>query len=330
MKSIIGVGNALTDILAVLPDDELIRRFHLPVGSMQHVDEETGEEIWNVLREKGVQFVSGGSAANTIGGTSVFGMKSAFIGKVGDDELGSLFRTSQENLGIESILFKGTLATGRAMVFVRSDTGERTFATYLGSAIQLEPDELKGEFFIGYDYCYIEGYLVQNQDLLRKATELAKMAGCTVVLDLASYNVVESNNAFLHDIIENYVDILFANEKEAEYFTGKSTEEALEDMASICDIAVVKMGERGSIIRRGNKVYKIKACPAHAIDATGAGDIYASGFIYAHSLGMPLDICGRVGSIISGKVVEVVGPKVDIPRWKTAKAEIRNLMGLAV
>lgn len=328
MKSILGMGNALTDVLAQLPSDELLKKFHLPKGSMQHVDEETGNKIWNTLKAMGVQYVPGGSAANTISGTSIFGMPSGFIGKVGDDELGSLFKTGQENIGIKPTLLKGSRASGKAMVFITAPNAERTFAVYLGSAIELTAEELKPEYFQGYDYFHIEGYLVQNQSLLRRAVELAKEAGSIISIDMASYNVVESNDAFLHDIIENYVDIVFANETEAKAFAKREPEEALDEIAKICKIAVVKLGPHGSMVKSGDEKYKIDAWPAATIDATGAGDIYAAGFLYAHSLGMPVKICGEVGSIISAKVVEVIGPKVDVPRWKAAKKEIRELMGI--
>lgn len=327
MKSVLGIGNALTDILAVLPDDDLLKEFHLPKGSMQHVDEAAGNKIWQILREKGVQYVPGGSAANTIAGTAVLGMPSGFIGKVGDDELGSLFRTGQENIGIRPVLLKGKAASGRAMVFITAPNAERTFAVYLGAAVELGPEDLEPSYFRGYDYFHIEGYLVQNRELVRRAVELARAAGMIVSLDMASYNVVESNNAFLHDIVENYVDIVFANEAESMAFTGKEPREALDEIAGICEIAVVKLGPDGSMVKKGDEYYKIEACPAEALDATGAGDIYAAGFLYAHSCGMPVGICGEVGSIVSAKVVEVIGSKVDIPRWEIAKEQIRRLIG---
>lgn len=330
MKSILGIGNALTDILAILPDDELLKTFHLPKGSMQHVDAETGNKIWYALKKSGMQYVPGGSAANTITGTSIFGMRSGFIGKVGDDELGSLFKSGQENIGITPILLKGTKASGRAMVFITAPNAERTFAVYLGSAIELGPSDLKKEYFKDYDYFHIEGYLVQNQQLLRKAVEYAKEAGAIISLDMASYNVVESNDAFLHDIVDNYVDIVFANETEAKSFTKKEPREALDEIAKMCKIAVVKLGPDGSMVKSGEDYFKIEAWPANTIDATGAGDIYAAGFLYGHSLGMPIKECGEIGSIISAKVVEVIGPKVDVPRWKSAKEEIRALIAKRV
>ena len=320
------MGNALTDILAVLPDDSFLRQFHLPKGSMQHVDMETGDKIWQTLKPMGVQYVAGGSAANTITGTAIFGMKSGFIGKVGDDELGHLFKSDQEQYGIKSMLLKGVSSSGRAMVFITAPNAERTFAVYLGAALELGPDDLRKEYFEGYDYFHIEGYLVQNQKLIRKAVEMAKEAGCIISMDMASYNVVESNEAFLHDIVDKYVDIVFANESEAKSFTRMEPREALDELARHCDIAVVKIGKDGSMLKCGDEYHYIEAWPADTVDATGAGDTYAAGFLYAHSLGMPLKVCGEVGSIIAAKVVEVIGTKIDIPRWKAAKKEIRELI----
>lgn len=326
MKSILGMGNALTDILAVLQDDSLLRKFHLPRGSMQHVDMKTGDTIWKELKKMGVQYVAGGSAANTITGTAIFGMKSGFIGKIGDDDLGHLYKSDQEQYGIKSLLLKGEHSSGRAMVFITAPNAERTFAVYLGAALELVPQDLKPEFFEGYDYFHIEGYLVQNQNLVRRAVEYAKAAGCVVSLDMASYNVVESNEAFLHDIVEDYVDIVFANESEARSFTRLEPRAALDEIARHCSIAVVKVGKDGSMVKSGDEYHYIEAYPANTIDATGAGDTYAAGFLYAHSLEMPLKVCGEIGSIIAAKVVEVIGTKIDIPRWKDAKNEIRTLI----
>lgn len=327
MKSILGIGNALTDILAVLPDDSLLKKFHLPKGSMQHVDMETGDRIWQALKPLGVKYVAGGSAANTITCTSIFGMPSSFIGKIGDDELGLLFKSDQEQYGVKSMLLKSIHSSGRSMVFVSGGNAERTFAVYLGAALDLVAEDLKKEWFEGYDYFHIEGYLVQNQALIRRAVELAHDAGCIISIDMASYNVVESNNAFLHDIVERYVDIVFANETEAKAFTKIADPKvALEEISTHCEMAVVKVGKDGSWVKSGSEEYHIPAWPAEPVDATGAGDTYAAGFLYAHSLGLPLKMCGEVGSIIAAKVVEVIGTKMDVNRWKQAGKEIDALI----
>ncbi len=171
---------------------------------------------------------------------------------------------------------------------------------------------------------------MQNQDLVRRAVEYAHRAGGIISLDMASYNVVESNLAFLHDIVEKYVDIVFANETEARAFTGLSDPQAsLDEISRLCRTAIVKVGKDGSWVKRGNEVHFIAPWPAATVDATGAGDTYAAGFLYADSLGLPLKTCGEIGSIIAAKVVEVVGTKIDIPRWRLAKQEIRDVIAAA-
>ena len=253
-------------------------------------------------------------------------MPSGFIGKIGDDELGLLFKSDQEQYGVKTTLLKSPHSSGRSMVFVSGGNAERTFAVYLGAALDLVPEDLKPEFFEGYDYFHIEGYLVQNQALARRAVELAHKAGCIISIDMASYNVVESNLAFLHDIVERYVDIVFANETESKAFTKlDDPRKALDQIARMCKVAVVKVGKDGSWIRSGENTHFIEAYPAQTIDATGAGDTYAAGFLFAHSLGLPLEACGHAGSIIAAKVVEVLGTKIDIPRWKSAKNQLREL-----
>ena len=320
MKSILGMGNALTDILALLPDESLLEKFHLPHGSMQHVDAKTADTIWRDLKPLGVQYVAGGSAANTITGTAVLGMPSGFVGKVGDDELGSLFYADQHRNGIKSCLLKGEHASGRAMVFVTGPDADRTFAVYLGAALELGPDDLIPEMFHGYDYFHIEGYLVQNHELILKAVQMAKEEGLKVALDLASYNVVEDNLAFLNKIIASYVDIVFANEEEAKALTGLQPAEALESIAAQVEIAIVKIGEHGAMAIRGNERVLVPAVEANCIDTTGAGDLFAAGFIYGMSVGRSLVDCARYGTITAGKVIEVIGPKMTGSGWDSVRA----------
>ncbi|MCQ2133555.1 MAG: adenosine kinase [Bacteroidales bacterium] len=326
MKSILGIGNALTDILAVLPDDTLLERYHLPKGSMQHVDMETGDKIWDALKEYGVKYVPGGSAANTVTCTSIFGMPSGYIGKIGNDELGHLFKSTMEQYGVKTTMLYGTKSSGRCMAFITEANAERTFADYMGAALEMKPEDLRPEYFQGYDYFHLEGYLVQDQELISRAAQLAKEAGCIVSIDMASYNVVESNDAFLHNLVDNYVDIVFANETEARAFTHMEPREAINEIAKHCDIAVVKVGKDGSMVQRGDEFHFIEACPAKPVDATGAGDTYAAGFMYGLAQDLPLDVCAQIGSTIAAKVVEVIGTKIDVPRWREAKIEINKLI----
>lgn len=328
MKSILGIGNALTDVVILLNDDKLLKQYHLPKGSMQHVDKEIVKKIGLNLKTKDFQIVAGGSAANTIAGTAMLGMHSAFIGKVGDDELGSFFKSDQIKNGINSMLLKGKTTSGISLVFITPPNFERTFAVYPGAALELAPEDLSKEMFYGYDYLHIEGYLLQNHALVSRAVELAKSEGMIVSLDMASYNIVESNNIFLHDIIKDYVNIVFANKTEAETFTGCSPRKALDIIALMCDIAVVKIGKEGSMIKSGKEYHSVKAKPAVTVDETGAGDMYAAGFLFAHSNSLPLKYCGEVGSIVAAAAVEVMGTKIDLPRLQLVKRKIRELTGL--
>ena len=173
MKSILGIGNALTDVLAILPDEELLRTYHLPKGSMQHVDMETGDRIWAALKPLGVKYVPGGSAANTITCTAIFGMPSGYIGKIGEDELGLLFKSTMEQYGVKARMLYGTKSSGRCMVFITGANAERTFADYMGSALEMSAADLKPEYFEGYDYFHIEGYLVQSQELISTAVQIS-------------------------------------------------------------------------------------------------------------------------------------------------------------
>lgn len=324
MKAVLGIGNALVDILATLPSDELLSKYRLPRGSMQHVDEVLSNNILDDLLAMGCQKVAGGSSANTINGIAKLGIKAGFIGKVGADKLGEDFRIDQQSSGIHSNLLTGNVSSGRAMVLISNDA-ERTFAVYLGAAIELDSTELTSSMFDGYSHFHIEGYLVQNHRLFERAVELAKLNGMTVSLDMASYNVVDENKEFLGRMLEHYVDIVFANEDEAMSFTGMEPDKAVHSFAELCDIAVVKIGKNGSLVKRKHEFHRIKSISASAIDATGAGDLYASGFLYGLANGLPLDKCGAIGSLCSGKVVEVIGPKMDESTWEHIRKKIEEI-----
>lgn len=325
-KSIIGVGNALMDIVVKLPDDVILLENNLPKGSMTLVDALTSESIYYQTNEMEKIMAPGGSVANTVHGLAYLSANTAFIGKVGDDELGKIYKNELEKIGAKPILFHSHTPTGVALALVTPDS-ERTFGTYLGAAVELSPNDLTIDLFNGYDIAYIEGYLVQNHELIRKAVALAREAGLTIALDLASYNVVEANLEFLKEIVSEYVDIIFANEDEAKSFTGKNPEEAVTELAGMCEIAVVKTGAKGSLIQQNNKLITIGVTGTTCIDTTGAGDLYASGFLYGISRNLPLDVCGKIASIVAGKVITVYGARMDEGLWKTIIHEIEEFVG---
>lgn len=314
MTKVLGMGNALVDALVRIDNDKVLQEQNLPKGSMQLVDWHTSEKVMKSVEGFTRSQASGGSAANTIHGLAKLGIQTGFIGKIGKDEVGTFFKNDLIDAKVNPLLAESDTRSGLALALVSPDS-ERTFATFLGAAVELSAEDLKLESFIGYDYFHIEGYLVQNYALIETAVKLAKEAGCKISIDLASYNVVEDNLDFLKRITEQYVDIVFANEEEAKAFTGKEPEEALYELAKIADYAIVKIGSKGSMVMHDNKVYRAGVIKANSIDTTGAGDLYASGFLYGLIKGFSLDRCAEIGSITAGNIIEVVGAKMDNARW---------------
>ncbi|MBM3434912.1 MAG: adenosine kinase [Bacteroidetes bacterium] len=324
MAKVLGMGNALVDIMTMLPDDSILSRFNLPKGSMQLVDRDFSDIINNATEHVTKQIASGGSAANTIHGLASMDVETAFIGKVGKDKFGSFFSDDMKRNHIIPIILQGTQSTGKAIALISPDS-ERTFATYLGAAVELSPDDISEDLFNGYDYFHIEGYLVQNHALIEKAVKLARQKDLKISLDMASYNVVDQNLEFLKWILKDYVDIVFANEEEAKAFSGKIPDDAVTEFSEHCGIAVVKTGKSGSLVMSGKDKHSVNAIKANSIDTTGAGDLYAAGFIYGLINKFPLEKCGVLGSVLAGKTIEIIGPKMNSEHWAEVKRIIRNL-----
>lgn len=319
------MGNALVDIITRLENDDILGTFGLPKGSMTLVDHDTSNFI--NLETSGLpkQKASGGSAANTVHGLAHLGINSGFIGKVGDDDLGKFFYKDMKSKKINPILFKSIKDTGKAIALISPDS-ERTFATYLGAAIELSKEDLDSSIFKSYQYLYLEGYLVQNKELIEKALRLAKNQNLKICIDLASYNIVEEYKQLFIDLIHEYVDIIFANSQEAESLTGEKPEKAAQLIGDMTEIAVVKNGAEGSLIYNDGKITQISAKPSTPIDTTGAGDMYAAGFLFGLMNKQPLNICGNIGSLIAGRVIEVYGAKMDEFVWENLRREIKTLM----
>jgi sugar/nucleoside kinase (ribokinase family) len=326
MKKIVGMGNALVDVLIRVDNDDLLQQQKLPKGSMQLVDADFAFQLNKVTRDYHRVFASGGSAANTIFALSRLGVSTAFTGKISEDEYGMAFMSDLLAHQVHPLLIveKGDKMSGFCTALITPD-GERTFATFLGVASELQANDISENLFDDYDLLHIEGYLLQNHDLIHKAITTAKKRGMTVSLDLASYNVVAENIDFLHSLIEDHVDIVFANEEEACTLTQMSVEDSLQYLAQRTNIAIVKVGAEGSWVMSGEQKEKIAPFPAKCVDTTGAGDLYASGFLYAWINGYELASCGKTGSYLSSKIVEEVGPKFTGSTWDTILKEIKNL-----
>jgi sugar/nucleoside kinase (ribokinase family) len=321
-KSVIGIGNALTDMLVNLSNDNVLSEYQLAKGSMSLVDSQLQTAISKSVAGLPYSLSLGGSAANTIRAMARLGTNTAFIGKVGEDTTGEFYEQALRNLGITPYILRSENKSGKCVALVSKD-GERTFVTHLGAALDLVAEDIDPVIFDSYDYLYIEGYLVQDHDLIRKTIERAKEHGLKVVIDLASFNVVEENRDFLRGIVEHYVDILFANEDEARAFSGESEPiNALQYISKMCELAVVKIGTRGALIKRGEELVHVGImAAAKRVDTTGAGDFYAAGFMAGLCEGLTLRQCGTMGAIAAGKVIEIVGTTLSEEAW----SEIESL-----
>ena len=322
--SVLGIGNALVDVMISIDNDSVLNNFGLPRGSMTLVDAEQSGKIYNATLTNQKSVTTGGSAANTIHAFASLGGNCGYLGKIGNDDLGNVFKNEFQEKYINIHLYYSTKATGRVMAMVSRDS-ERTMATFLGAAIDLSPDDLDEKVFEKYNYLYIEGYLVQNHELIETAIKIAKSKNLKIAIDLSSFNVVEENLDFLKRLIKEYVDIVFANEEEALSYTGQKPEEALETLSNQCELAIVKVGKDGSLIKRGNEKVKVESIQANAIDTTGAGDSYAAGFMYGLTKDLSLEQCGKIASLISGKMVEVMGAKLPDSSWCNIKEKLNEL-----
>lgn len=318
---VLGIGNALVDILTNLESDAYFEKMGLIKGGMKLIEEDQLMKIIGLIEGMDSKLASGGSASNTIAGLARMGVDCGFIGKIGNDTYGNFYRDDLINNGVHPLLTESDLASGCSMCMITPD-GERTMGTYLGAAATLKASDLEVEMFKGYDILHAEGYLVQDHELILKAFQLAKEAGLKISIDLASFNIVEGDLEFFQMLVRDYVDIVFANEEESFAYTKQQPDEAVVTIANECEVAVVKKGSKGSIVKRGEEVVEAGVLSARCIDTTGAGDLYAAGFLYGLTRDLPLLKCAQIGAVLSGNIVEVIGSKMVSSRWEEIKSKV--------
>ncbi|HAV14583.1 MAG TPA: adenosine kinase [Opitutae bacterium] len=320
---LIGVGSPIVDAIAQV-EDSFLAQIDGDKGGMVLVDSSTITKLVDQI-PGGTITAPGGSAGNTLFALARMGASTAFLGKIGNCDQGTFYRERFKQLGGDASRFKtGDIANGRCLSLVTPDS-ERTLRTDLGAAMALTPEEISVADFEGCNHAHIEGYLLFNQALMMRVLECAKEAGCTISLDLASFEVVNATKASLSGILKDYVDIVFANEEEAEAYTGiKDDYPAMaQQLAELCSIAAVKVGARGSYIAQGNTVEKVEPMhAAHVIDTTGAGDLWAAGFLYGWSLKRPLAECARIGSILGAAVVQEQGSVLPEHVWQDILSQV--------
>ena len=313
---VVGIGNAIVDVIAHT-DDEFLSKHDLTKGSMALVDEERAQLIYDSMGP--AMEISGGSAANTIAGIASLGGCGAYIGKVKADQLGEVFRHDIRAVGVafDTVLATEGPQTARSFILVTPDA-QRTMNTYLGACVNLSPADVDPDVISASSVTYLEGYLWDPplaKEAFRKAMDIAHAAGGKVALTLSdSFCVDRFRDEFL-DLAEHSVDILFANDDEiCSLYQTDNFDEALQHVRGHCEIAALTRSEHGSVIISGDEVHVIEAEPVDKLeDATGAGDLYASGFLYGLTHGHDLATCGRLGSIAAGEVIGHLGARPQTP-----------------
>ena len=320
-KLIVGVGSALIDILSHEKEDFLSKTGAVK-GGMTYVNKEFIDKTLLISSQPPI-LVPGGSACNTVVGVGKLGGEARFVGKCGSGAMGEFFVNDLKRQNVEPLLLHSDSPTGRVLAIITPDA-QRSMFTFLGASAEIRPQDITKAFFANAAIVHIEGYLLFNPELILKVLKTAKSSGARISLDLASFNVVKESHGRLQQIIKSFVDILIANEDEALAYTGEKDEiRAIQAMAADAEIAVLKVGERGSFIASRDQIIPIQPkTGGPAIDSTGAGDLWASGFLYGLVKGYALEKCGELGSACGYEVCQVVGATIPDAGWK----RIRKLL----
>jgi sugar/nucleoside kinase (ribokinase family) len=318
---VVGIGNALVDVLTH-EDDAFIETNGLVKGAMTLVDTDRAEELYAAMGV-GIE-VSGGSAANTVSGIASFGGTAAYIGRVFDDQLGAVFAHDLRSTGV---VFRAPPATegpptGRCLIVVTPDA-QRTMNTYLGSSEYFGPEHVDGDLIASAKITFFEGYLFDRPEAKEaywKASRIAHDAERQVALTLSDTFCVERHRAEWRDLVSDQVDILFANELEAlALYEVDTVEEAFAAARADVEVAIITRGPKGSIVARGDVVEVIDPHPVEVVDTTGAGDLYAAGFLFGFTHGRSMAECGHLGSLAASAVLGHTGARPGVSLGQLVK-----------
>ncbi len=311
---VLGIGNAIVDVLTQADDAFLVAE-RLPKGGMTLIDGARAEALYDEMGP--ATEVSGGSAANTLAGLASLGGRGAFIGKVRNDQLGGIFRHDIRAAGVafETPPATDGPPTARCLIIVTPDA-QRTMGTFLGACVELGPEDIDEELVGSAQVTYLEGYLwdpPRAKQAFVKAAEAAHGAGREVALSLSDPFCVDRHRADFRDLVDGHVDILFANESEiCALYEVEGFDQALQEVRGRCKLAVLTRSEKGSVILSDGEVHVVDAEPvAHVVDTTGAGDLYAAGFLHGYTQGRGLYDCGRMGAIAAAEVISHYGARPE-------------------
>ena len=312
---VLGIGNAIVDVLSHA-EDSFLDSHGLTKGAMALIDPDQVKMLYDAMGS-GVE-ISGGSAANTIAGLASFGGRGAFIGKVRDDQLGEVFAHDIRALGVrfDTRPTSDGASTARCLILVTPDA-QRTLNTFLGACVELRPEDIDADLVEASAVTYLEGYLwdpPRAKNAFRKAVEIAHNAGRKVALTLSDSFCVDRYRDEFCALVAGGADIVFANETELLSLYGVDTfDEGLRAIRENCEVAVLTRSEKGSVIVDHEEVHVIDAASVeHVVDTTGAGDLFAAGFLYGYTRGGGLAECGRLGSLAAAEIISHFGARPDV------------------
>jgi sugar/nucleoside kinase (ribokinase family) len=313
---VVGIGNAVVDIIAPAPV-AVAEEAGLAVGAMTLVDADQSDRIYGRMGQS--LEMSGGSVANSTAAIAALGGRAGYIGRVNDDQFGKVFAHDCNAVGVA---FKNTpatdgLPTARCLVLVHPDA-QRTMATYLGACTELGPADLDHGMIEGAAVTFLEGYLWDKPDAKAAclaAADVAHKAGRRVALSLSDPFCVDRWRAEFRELIDGHVDVLFANEAEiTSLYEVDDFDLALQHVRGAVEIAALTRSEKGAVILKGDEVHVIDAAEIeHLVDTTGAGDLFAAGFLHGLTRGMDLHQCGRLGVLSAAAIIQQYGPRAERP-----------------
>ena len=322
---VLGIGNAIVDVLSSA-DDAFLESEGLQKGIMSLIDSHRAEGLYSVMGP--AREISGGSAANTLVGVAQLGGAAAFIGLVRNDQLGGIFRHDIRAAGVDfdtPAALEGP-PTARSLIFVTPDA-QRTMNTFLGACVNLSPELVEEEKVAASKVTYLEGYLWDAppaKEAYLKAAAIAHDNGREVSLSLSDPFCVERHRDSFLDLVAEHVDVLFANEQELlSLYQVDSFDEALQRVRGHCKVAALTRSEKGAVVLSGNEIHVIDAQPVEkVVDTTGAGDLFAAGFLYGYTKGLGLDVCGRLGALAAAEVISHYGARPESDLAELAKARL--------
>lgn len=322
---ILGIGTPIVDYVFNTSHAYVNSLPGLPGGSIL-IDYATLEKIIQDHQDSPRHIIAGGGTANTIKGLAKLGHPCVFSGKIGQDKAGSIFSESFESHKIHLHLYFSKLPTAQVACLVTPDH-ERTMRAFIGAGAEMNKRDLTPEFFKEMRHLHIEGYLMNREGLVDKAMQLAKEAGATISFDLSSFEIVEEYRKQMNTLIVNFVDIVFAKDKEAEMLTGLPSNKACDFLKEQTHIAVIKMGAEGSVAAtQSEKIYQ-EAFKVKVVDTTGAGDLFASGFLHGFLFGKSLKECLHDGALVASYVIQVPGAEIPESFWNEIRKNL--LLSLA-